>query len=204
MKSNQNQREFYYTDKLYEQYFRSKKTRNEQEKGLLLHERLLEVLEKIYRMNHKSVYDYVPYWGCDIGYADNYGYYLLVDSDRGHFSVINGLPSEDIDSAVFMIIDFILFAYGSDDELSHRQDYKKDFMLRFDKYGFLEYSQCLYYAEYSLKKWGIYYDNKIPTGMINYYESYINDVEKVRSHTLVWKYDCQANEFVLTRIQNNS
>ena len=197
MESNHVKREFYYTDKLYKQYFRSEKSRNEQEKGQLLRKRLLEILRKIYSINREQVSDYVTFW-CEIGYADNYGYYLLCDSDRGHYSVINGLPTEELDSAVLTIMEFILSSDSHYDELSNREEYKKDFIHRFGKYDFLTYSQCLYFAEYSLKMWGNYYENKIPPAVISHYESYMNDVENVKEHSLVWKYDCHAKAFVLS------
>ena len=189
---------FHYTDENFLRYFCGDKNENESKKTELLAEKLKECIEKIHSFG--LITDTVSSETSlclQLGYTENYGYYALEDNGRGHYSVPYGLPSENIDTAVMMIIRRIIWFCSLEFERINRSELKKDYESRFNEYGFL-YEGCLYYAEYCLSVWKILFDNVIPKEVIEYYETCMNDISSlIKITSYIWKYNSEGYKFEL-------
>lgn len=189
---------FYYSDKKFLQYFCKTKNKYETDKALLLLKKLKESTEKIHSAELMSdtassgIRLYLLF-----GYAENYGYYALKDLDRGHYSVPYGLPSENIDTAVMMILKCIITYTALEFEMINHDELKEDFDIRFVNYDNLKYKPCLYYAEYSLNVWKVIFDGTIPKEIIKYYETYLNDVSSIKLTPYMWEYNVKEFKFEL-------
>ena len=190
---------FYYTDENFLRYFCGDKNENESEKIDLLLKRLKECTEKIHSAG--LITDTVSSETSlclQLGYTENYGYYALEDNGRGHYSVPYGLPSENIDTAVMMIIRRIIWFWSLEFERINRSELKKDYKSRFSKYGLFLYDGFVYYAEFCLRVWKIFFDNVIPEEVIEFYEACMNDISSLaKKASYIWKYNSEGYKFEL-------
>lgn len=189
---------FHCTDENFLRYFCGDKNENESKKTELLVEKLKECTEKIHSAG--LITDTVSSETSLcllLGYTENYGYYALEDDGGGFYSVPYGLPNENIDTAVMMIIRRIIWFWSLEFERINRSELKKDYESRFSEYGFL-YEGCLYYAEFCLSVWKILFDNVIPEEVIEFYEACMNDLSSlVKITSCIWKYNAEDGRFVL-------
>ena len=189
---------FHYTDENFLRYFCGDKNENEVENTILLSEKLKECIEKIHSAG--LITDTVSSETSlclQLGYTENYGYYALEYDGGVFYSVPYGLPNENIDTAVMMIIRRIIWFWSLEFERINRSELKKDYESRFSEYGFM-YEGCLYYAEFCLSVWKILFDNVIPEEVIEFYEACMNDISSlVKITSCIWKYNAEDGRFVL-------
>ena len=129
---------------------------------------------------------------CAFHYKNDVGFIFEVNSDRDIIDVYYcGKTEEEA------FLNAIIFSESRQNyyfELKNREKLFIDFKTRFSN---LEYSQCFYYAELSLKNLYTYFDGNIPFEVIKYYESYLNDVEKLDNKK--WKYSKENNCFEIKK-----
>lgn len=175
-------------DELFRKYF-SKRKETEVEKSK--YEELSNMISKFYKKvsgddNYK---DFLIYY-LSIGYLEDYGYYATTDADRGDRNIIY-LGEKLEDAFVNFVID-ALFSYAVDFECTNRENLKKDYLNRF---GNMEYNQCLYFAEYALNQWSKYYDSNIPNNIIRIYENYLNSILLDDIGKTNWKFNIEQGLF---------
>lgn len=184
---------YFQNDKEYLTLFRDKKyNAKEQEE--------LNKLKALFKNFHQKVFPsekgIIPSGTVAHGYLENFGYYVITNADRGNYDVFNyGL---DLDIAFKSIISDILFSWAINFEFANRQELEVDFSNRFSTF-FDTYEPCFYFAEYSLEKWKIYYDDMVPIDIINYYENYLNSL-KLKDN-MIWRYDEDTKKLKCEKIR---
>ena len=199
--------EFHPGDPLLNKYFFNvKPTKNEMKKMNEVYKYVKKFIKKTELNRDLS---YKPYALISPSYLDNYGYYELIDVDRGNFDLIP--LGEDVNKVISYSIYKMLSMLSHDYELKNREKLNKEFDERFSKFNFKplygldsnRYFGCLHFAEYAIDKWNIFFDNNIPSEIIKYYEDYLNNIWWSKQQGVVWKYDndnkvfnCQKNEMI--------
>lgn len=185
-------------EKKYSRYL-GDKNKNEAKKTALLWKKIKECDEKI--RSAGLITDTAPSGPICVylhfGYTENYGYYALKDNGRGHYSLPYGLPSEDIDTAIMMIMRYIIQWYAFKFETLNYTELKNDYKKRFGKYE-LPYKGCPYDAEYCLSLWKVLFNGEIPKEVIEYYEACMNDISSLaKKASYIWKYNAEDGRFIL-------
>ena len=96
-----------------------------------------------------------------IDYIDSLGYCMLI-KNQDNYTIIRF--SKDPLIAFKEIIINILYRKGVEFEKANRDNDR-------------EYDSNLFIIEYSIEKWCIYYDNKLPKDIINYYKNKLDSLE---------------------------
>ena len=187
-----NEKTYYQTDEELKLFWNKKYNVKEQEEFDKLKALLINFQQKAFPQE-KSI---IPSGIVTYGYLENFGYYVIENSDRGHYTVCNyGL---DLDIAFKSIIKDILFSWAIDYEFDNRANLKIDFYNRFSTFFDATYEPCFYFAEYCLEKWQIYYEGIVPTDIINYYENYLNSLEIKKN--VIWRYDEKIQKLKCVKI----
>lgn len=168
-------------------------------------EKMREVCEPCEKFIEKTGLEkdlrYVPYAFDSPAYLDNYGYYLLIDADRGNWDLIP--LGEDVEKIKRTTIYRMLGSLGIEYELRNRKELRKEYDERFKEMNFkplydLEtnrYFNCLYYVEYGISKFDIYYDGKIPDDIIDYFERRLNSIWWSKEQGVTWYYNRETKRF---------
>lgn len=182
-------KQLYYDDKLFKKYFSEKiPTDNEEEKKEEFKNLLDEFCLKVYRMD-SNAWGFFPH-GFIFGYLEDFGYYILTVGDRGYYNLDN--YGEDIEEAFKNIVTEILSVYAMDYEFENRKSLKEDFSNRF---GNMEYSGCIYFAENALQIWDLFYDGNIPKEIVDFYDDYLNRVCGDDANVMIWKFNTATKSF---------
>lgn len=189
----------YYKDELFARLVSNKKTKEDEEKSLEFFNKLKKDVMKLFNVKDKKANEYIKYIFYSLGYVSGVGFYALQDADRGHYSMIYGLPCDDIEEANLMALKEIIMEQSIGNELANREKYEKELQKRFDIKKLSEYSSALFFAEFDLEKWSIFFNNDLPEEIIKYYEDYLNDVCKIRKKGLTWKYVKENSSFIMSK-----
>lgn len=191
--------EFYPGDPLLDKYFFNVKlTKNEMKKMKEVYKYVKKFIQKTKLSKDLS---YKPYALISPSYLDNYGYYELIDVDRGYFDLIP--LGEDGDKVISYSIYKMLSMLSHDYEFKSRKELEIDFNNRFGNFNFMplydlesnRYFQCLYFAEYAIDKWNMFFDDNIPGQIIKHYEDYLNNIWWSKEQGVIWKYDIDNKKF---------
>ena len=191
--------EFYPGDPLLKKYFFDVKlTKNEIK---MMKEVYKYIKEFIKKTNLSKDLSYKPYALISPSYLDNYGFYELVDVDRGYFDLIP--LGENIQEVINYSINKMLSMLSHDYEFKNRQRLNKEFAERFEDFNFKplynldsnRYFSCLHFAEYAIDKWDKYYNGNLPDEIVIYYENYLNNIWWTKEQHVVWNYDKVNKKF---------
>ena len=191
--------EFYPGDPLLDKYFFNvKPTKNEMKKMKEVYKYVKKFIQKTKLSKDLS---YKPYALISPSYLDNYGYYELVDVDRGYFDLIP--LGENIQEVINYSINKMLSMLSHDYEFKNRQRLNKEFAERFEDFNFKplynldsnRYFSCLHFAEYAIDKWDKYYNGNLPDEIVIYYENYLNNIWWTKEQHVVWNYDKVNKKF---------
>ena len=153
----------------------------ELDKAIKIHNLIEDFSMKVYKERENK---FLPKKIIGIDYIENLGYCMLIQN-QSDYSVIKF--SKDPIIAFKEIIINILIRIGIEYEKLNRDKLREDYQERFND---LEYNSNLYIVEYSLDKWLIYYDYKVPKDIISYYEDYLK-----RATNLEWIFDIDSYKF---------
>lgn len=180
---------FSQNDELFQKYFFFH-VPNELEKNKV--EELKKLLKDFYNKAYETKGDlkeFIPY-AYSIGYLEKYGYYTMVDGDRGIYEVTS--LGKNLNPAFKFIMTELLTTDSTYYETENRQTLKKEFSSRF---GDIEYFHCLYFAEYCMEKLNKYYEGNIPEEIVRYYEEYLNNNSWSEENNIAWIYDPNKVKF---------
>jgi len=177
---------FFQKDPLFRKYFMDReKTENEESKEDEIYYLISGFCKKVFGNAYNI---YMP----DIEYLDDFGFYELVEADRGNFDVYN--YGEDINEVFERSIIKLLFQLYSNKEVHNRKRIEEEYHQRF---GDIEYDWLLYPREEALNAWKVYYDGNIPDRLVDLYEKKLNyrvwNIEK----NIFFKYN--GEEFILDK-----
>ena len=116
----------------------------------------------------------------NIGYSPDFGYYTYSKISKENYQLMK--LGKDLDVAFLKLV---IYNIEFENAVRNEQWNKKKFVDSFEKiYKDMEYTSCLFYAEYILNKLKKYYKDNVPDYVINYFCDYLLKTTKYE-----WSYN---------------